>query len=166
MANLTPRLPKRRTVFKVISIVVSVFLVAILLLFAYVYKESVGKFQLRRLSLPTRVFADFTPLKPGVSLSGDDLLEKLDRLGYRQSKSLQQPGDYMGAGKNGVDVYTRAVSTAKKWLVMVQQGIESTWREVPYSIVSRGVGKQGEQLNTDEAHLRAFWVQWDKLMRS
>ena len=24
----------------------------------------------------------------------------------------------------------------------------------------------GEQLNSDELHLRAFWLQWDKLMRA
>jgi hypothetical protein len=28
------------------------------------------------------------------------------------------------------------------------------------------MAKEGEQLNTDERHLRAFWIQWDKLMRA
>jgi len=37
---------------------------------------------------------------------------------------------------------------------------------VQWSPLTRGIAKQGEQLNTDEAHLRAFWVQWDKLMRA
>ena len=106
MANLSPRLPRRRTVFRVISIAFTIFIVAILLLFAYVYKESVGKFQLRKLSLPTRLFADFTPLRAGVPLSSDDLLEKLDRLGYRQAQSLNQAGDYV-AGKKEIDVFTR-----------------------------------------------------------
>ena len=32
--------------------------------------------------------------------------------------------------------------------------------------VTRGMAKEGEQLNTDELHLRAFWIQWDKLMRA
>jgi p-cumate 2,3-dioxygenase subunit alpha len=49
-------------------------------------------------------------------------------------------------------------------LEMVQQGIESTWREVPYSIVSRGMHKHGDQLNTDEAHLRAFWSKWHEMI--
>ncbi|HEY6820543.1 MAG TPA: aromatic ring-hydroxylating dioxygenase subunit alpha [Burkholderiales bacterium] len=49
-------------------------------------------------------------------------------------------------------------------LESVQLGL-GAWREVPYSIMSRGMGKDGEQLNTDELHLRAFWIQWDKLMR-
>jgi p-cumate 2,3-dioxygenase alpha subunit len=51
-------------------------------------------------------------------------------------------------------------------LEMVQAGITSTFREVPWSIVSRGMAKEGEQLNTDERHLRAFWIHWDKLMRA
>ncbi len=49
-------------------------------------------------------------------------------------------------------------------LESVQQGL-ATWREVQWSPISRGMAKQGEQLNTDESHLRAFWVQWAKLMR-
>mgnify|MGYP003351676077 FL=1 len=47
----------------------------------------------------------------------------------------------------------------------VQQGIGATWREVPWSIMSRGMGKTGEQLNTDERHLRAFWIRWHELMQ-
>jgi hypothetical protein len=31
--------------------------------------------------------------------------------------------------------------------------------------MTRGMDKQGEQLNTDELHLRAFWIQWNKLMQ-
>jgi hypothetical protein len=30
--------------------------------------------------------------------------------------------------------------------------------------MSRGMAKAGDQLNSDELHLRAFWLQWDKLM--
>jgi hypothetical protein len=45
----------------------------------------------------------------------------------------------------------------------VQQGL-AAYREVPWSVMSRGMAKEGEQLNTDELHLRAFWIQWDKLM--
>jgi len=96
----------RRNIFRAISIVVVVCLVAIGALFLYVYKESVGKFQLRRLSLPTRIFADFTPLKPGAPLAADDILEKLDRLGYRQNSVVAQPGDYIN-GRGQIDIYTR-----------------------------------------------------------
>ena len=48
-------------------------------------------------------------------------------------------------------------------LEMVQQGL-ATWREVPWSEISRGMNKEGEQLNTDELHLRAFWREWDARM--
>jgi p-cumate 2,3-dioxygenase alpha subunit len=50
-------------------------------------------------------------------------------------------------------------------LESVQAGL-ATYREVPWSVMTRGMAKEGEQLNTDELHLRAFWVQWDKLMRA
>jgi p-cumate 2,3-dioxygenase alpha subunit len=50
-------------------------------------------------------------------------------------------------------------------LESVQKGL-ATWREVQWSVMSRGMAKDGEQLNTDEAHLRAFWIQWQKLMAS
>lgn len=48
-------------------------------------------------------------------------------------------------------------------LESVQAGL-ATYREVPWSVMTRGMAKDGEQLNTDELHLRAFWIQWDKLM--
>ena len=50
-------------------------------------------------------------------------------------------------------------------LESVQAGL-ATYREVPWSVMTRGMAKEGEQLNTDELHLRAFWVQWDKLMHA
>jgi penicillin-binding protein 1B len=98
--------PSRRVVFQTISIVVVAILVLIALLSLYVYKESVGKFEIRRLSLPTRVYADYTLLHSGVVISPDDLLEKLDRLGYRQVNSVTQSGDY-AAQRGEVYVYTR-----------------------------------------------------------
>jgi len=48
-------------------------------------------------------------------------------------------------------------------LEAVQQGL-ATWREVPWSVMTRGMDKEGEQLNTDELHLRAFWIRWKELM--
>src|SRR6185503_14165513 len=100
MPDFTPRLPSRRTVFKTLSLVFAIGLFLLAALVLYVYRQSVGKFEIRRLSLPTRVYADYTPLKPGVALGADDLLEKLDRLGYRSVPALQQPGDYQS--KEGV----------------------------------------------------------------
>ncbi len=107
MANFTPRLPRRRTVFQAISIFVIVVCVAVTGLALYVYKQSVGKFEIRRLSLPTRIFADYTPLKPGEALGADDVGEKLDRLGYRQEKALTQAGDYV-PGRQSIDIFLRA----------------------------------------------------------
>src|SRR5437870_1709560 len=89
------KLPRRRTVFRVLGISFVVIFVLVVALTAYVYKQSVGKFELRRLSLPTRVYADYTPLRPGMPLGADDLLEQLDRLGYRSVQTLAQPGDFI-----------------------------------------------------------------------
>jgi penicillin-binding protein 1B len=107
VATFNARLPRRRTVFQAISITVGVILVSILALTLYVYKQSVGKFEIRRLSLPTRIFTDFTPLRSGVVLDPDDLVEKLIRLGYRQSDSITRSGDFV-SGSNVIDVYTRS----------------------------------------------------------
>jgi penicillin-binding protein 1B len=106
LATFKARLPRRRTVFQVISISVVVVLVLIALLALYVYKQSVGKFEIRRLSLPTRIFTDFTPLRAGVVLGPDDLVEKLNRLGYRQAAALAHAGDYV-PGSAQIDVFTR-----------------------------------------------------------
>src|SRR5258706_10977108 len=39
-----------------------------------------------------------------------------------------------------------------------------SFREIPWPGMSRGMAKGGEQLNTDELHLRAFWLRWRELM--
>jgi p-cumate 2,3-dioxygenase alpha subunit len=49
-------------------------------------------------------------------------------------------------------------------LESVQKGLAS-YREVPWSVMTRGIDKAGEQLNTDELHLREFWIHWDRHMR-
>ena len=48
-------------------------------------------------------------------------------------------------------------------LESVQAGL-ATWRETEWSVMSRGMNKTGEQLNTDEEHLRTFWRRWNALM--
>jgi penicillin-binding protein 1B len=106
MPNFTPRLPKRGTVFRIITFTVVGGLIAFVVLTAYVYKQSVGRFELRRLSLPTRIYADYTPLKAGVPMQADDLLGRLDRLGYREVKPLSQPGDYT-TSRDGIEIYLR-----------------------------------------------------------
>lgn len=100
------RRPTRRTVFRVIRWTVAGFFVLLLLLGIWIYRESVGRFQVRRLRLPTRIYADFVPLQPGNALQMDDLLEKLDRLGYREAPRLAQPGEFKRDGGT-IDIYTR-----------------------------------------------------------
>lgn len=48
-------------------------------------------------------------------------------------------------------------------LESVQAGL-ATWRETEWSVMSRGMNKTGDQLNTDEEHLRAFWRRWNEMM--
>ena len=100
---------RRGLIFRILSIAVVVMLVGVAALAFYVYRQSVGKFEIRRLSLPTRIYADYTPLKPGAAIAPDDLGEKLTRLGYRETQNVAQPGDY-NASKSGIDIYTRAFS--------------------------------------------------------
>jgi penicillin-binding protein 1B len=93
----------------VIGISLIVISVAVAALAFWIYRQSVGKFEIRRLSLPTRVFADYVPLRNDVLLAPDDLVDKLRRLGYRQqAKGLAQAGDFIVAGKSEIDVFTRA----------------------------------------------------------
>ncbi|MEC8461982.1 MAG: SRPBCC family protein, partial [Pseudomonadota bacterium] len=49
-------------------------------------------------------------------------------------------------------------------LMQVQRGIAETVNEVPWSVMTRGIAKDGEQLNSDELHLRTFWRRWNELM--
>ncbi len=83
------------------------FFVLFLILGFWIYRSAVGRFQVRRLRLPTRIYADYTPLRPGVALQADDLLEKLDRLGFRAVERLAQPGEYLRDGGQ-IDIFTRA----------------------------------------------------------
>ena len=48
-------------------------------------------------------------------------------------------------------------------LESVQKGM-AAFREVPWSVMTRGMSKEGEQLNTDELHLREFWIWWARYM--
>jgi len=102
------RIPKRRTVFQTISIAFGVFFIAFAVLGFWVYRQSVGRFEVRRLSLPTRIYADYMPLRPEVAVQADDLLEKLNRLGYREAQNgtVAKSGEY-AASKNQIDIYTR-----------------------------------------------------------
>jgi penicillin-binding protein 1B len=105
-ARLRFRRPKRGTVFRTISWTVGIGFLLLIVLGFWVYRSAVGRFEVRRLRLPTRIYADYTPLTPGAALQPDDLLEKLDRLGYREAEKLAQAGEYVRAG-GGIDIYTR-----------------------------------------------------------
>lgn len=48
-------------------------------------------------------------------------------------------------------------------LELVQQGL-ANWEDDRWSEMSRGMGRENEQLNSDEHHLRTFWRQWNKMM--
>jgi len=48
-------------------------------------------------------------------------------------------------------------------LELVQQGL-ANYTDDRWSEMSRGMGRETEQLNSDEHHLRTFWRHWDKMM--
>ncbi|HJQ39537.1 MAG TPA: PBP1A family penicillin-binding protein [Thermoanaerobaculia bacterium] len=100
------RKPTRRTVFRTISWTVGIGFILLAGLIFWAYRSAVGRFEVRRLRLPTRIYADYTPLTAGAPLQVDDLLEKLDRLGYREAEKLTQSGEYMRNG-NAIDIFTR-----------------------------------------------------------
>jgi p-cumate 2,3-dioxygenase alpha subunit len=50
-------------------------------------------------------------------------------------------------------------------LELVQQGL-ANWQDDRWSEMSRGMGKEADQLNSDEHHLRIFWRHWNQMMES
>ena len=48
---------------------------------------------------------------------------------------------------------------------LVQQGL-ATWREIPFSDLSRGMHRQSNHLDTDEEHIRVFWRRWSQLVEA
>jgi p-cumate 2,3-dioxygenase alpha subunit len=48
-------------------------------------------------------------------------------------------------------------------LELVQQGL-ANWQDDRWTEMSRGMGREGDQLNSDEHHLRIFWRKWNKMM--
>ncbi len=96
---LSPRrLPTRGTVFRVLTIGSAVVVVLGVAVAIWLYVESIRTFEVRRVSLPTRIYTDLTPLEPGAQLGADALGEKLERLGYRKSETLDSPGTWRTAG--------------------------------------------------------------------
>lgn len=101
------KLSRRGMIFRGISIAFGIGLALLVILTVWVYRQSVGRFEVRRLRLPTRIYADYTPLTPGTPMQKDDLLEKLDRLGYRAVGKLEKEGELVNGAK-GVDIFLRA----------------------------------------------------------
>ena len=50
-------------------------------------------------------------------------------------------------------------------LELVQQGL-ANWPDDTWSEMSRGMGREEEQLNSDEHHLRIFWRRWNQMMEA
>lgn len=50
-------------------------------------------------------------------------------------------------------------------LELVQQGL-ANWRDDRWTEMSRGMGREGDQLNSDEHHLRIFWRRWSLMMEA
>ena len=98
--------PTRRQVFRAISWTVGIGFILFVALGYWVYRSAVGRFEVRRLRLPTRIYADYMPLTVGQPLQSDDLLEKLDRLGYREVERVTKAGEYARSGE-GIDIFTR-----------------------------------------------------------
>lgn len=107
LQKYTAKLPPRGTLFRIFTISAIVLLSATVAVAAYVYYQAVKTFEIRRVSLPTRIFADAFPLKPGTGLQPDDLVERLSRLGYREAPNVSQPGEYNRQGST-FDIHLRA----------------------------------------------------------
>ncbi|HVT44358.1 MAG TPA: PBP1A family penicillin-binding protein [Thermoanaerobaculia bacterium] len=101
-----PRLSRRGTVVRTAAIVAIALGILVIATAIFVYSQAVGRFEVRRVALPTRIFTDLFPLEPDLALSRDSLIETLGRLGYRSGTTLDKPGDY--AVKEGVvSIYIR-----------------------------------------------------------
>jgi penicillin-binding protein 1B len=88
------RRPSRGSVFRALTIGSTVFLLLVVAIGIWLYIESVRTFEVRRVSLPTRIYTDATPLEPGMPMSAESLDEKLARLGYRSAESTGTPGTF------------------------------------------------------------------------
>jgi p-cumate 2,3-dioxygenase alpha subunit len=50
-------------------------------------------------------------------------------------------------------------------LELVQLGL-ANWQDDRWTEMSRGMGREGDQLNSDEHHLRIFWRKWSAMMEA
>lgn len=106
MVDFAPRLSRRRIV-QITAITAIVIAAVVISIAGFVYFQSIKTFEIRRVSLPTRIFTDMLPLAGGAPISSALLHEKLDRLGYRGAPALNTAGDYT-EGKAGMEIFLRA----------------------------------------------------------
>lgn len=104
--QFSAHLPPRGTLIRLITISVLVIAVVSVVIGVYVYYQAVKTFEVRRVSLPTRIFTDIFPLREGSVLEADDFVERLQRLGYRESPALAQPGEFR-RDKGTFDIFIR-----------------------------------------------------------
>jgi penicillin-binding protein 1B len=136
MSDSRLKLPSRQIVFRTISwsIIIIGLLVVVGGIFAYL--DAVKRFEVRRVSLPTRIFTDVAPIRPGASWSADGLEAKLRRLGYRATDSIGQPGEYRREGSE-LEIYLRgfehpvASPEAERVSVTISEGEIETLARAP-----------------------------------
>ncbi|MBW3671858.1 MAG: PBP1A family penicillin-binding protein, partial [Acidobacteria bacterium] len=100
------RLPSRRTVFRTISWSVIIIGILVVVAAVFVYFDAVKRFEVRRVSLPTRVYSDQQPLRPAVAIGSAELESKLGRLGYRSVEQIEASGEFNRDGGE-FDIYLR-----------------------------------------------------------
>src|SRR5436190_4989629 len=98
------RKPTRRTVFRTISWAVGIGFLLFVIVGIWAYRSAVGRLEVRRLRLPTRIYADYMPLTAGVPLQPDDLPGPVDRRGYRVVAPAG-PAGQDGRTADGADFY-------------------------------------------------------------
>ncbi len=107
VVNPTPRLSRRGKIVRGISIAVITIAVITIAVAGYVYYQAIKTFEVRRVSLPTRVFTDALSLAPGAELGAGAVKDKLGRLGYRESENVQQAGEYAEVD-GGLSIFIRS----------------------------------------------------------
>lgn len=100
------RLPRRGTVFRIITWSTLVIAALLVVGAGILYHEATERFNVRRVSLPTLVFADSVPLREGAAFSAEQLESKLRRLGYRSTGAADESGSYAREG-NQFSIFLR-----------------------------------------------------------
>jgi p-cumate 2,3-dioxygenase alpha subunit len=101
---------------------------------------------------------NFTPVAPDLMRVTAWALGPVEETEAQRARRLHAFLTFYGPGGFATPDDVAALENA-------QQGYAS-WREVPWNDLSRGMGKNDEQTNTDEEHLRVFWRRWSELMEA